>query len=230
MVRLAGHPGMVRPRDGGGHALGKGVGDAVQGGGRQFLPRVGAARGAWRARKGHPQGRAVQAGFGGATGRLRAQPGPGGDTPDGRQRAMGVRGVPSPRVPGGDPRKMTWRATGRSTAMYSAYFLTSERIGFRTWAVEDLPLAMGLWGDPEVTKLIDARGQLSEDQVRERLSREIATQASHGIQYWPAFLLGTGEHLGCGGLRPYRPDEGVYELGSHLRPRYWGQGYATEVA
>jgi RimJ/RimL family protein N-acetyltransferase len=114
--------------------------------------------------------------------------------------------------------------------MHNTYFLTTDRIGFRTWAVDDLPLAMGLWGDAQVTSLIDARGQLSEDQVRERLLREIATQETHGVQYWPVFLLKAGEHLGCGGLRPYRLDEGIYEIGVHLRPAYWGQGYATEAA
>lgn len=34
-----------------------------------------------------------------------------------------------------------------------SYFLRSERVGFRTWTAEDLPLALGLWGDPEVTRL-----------------------------------------------------------------------------
>src|SRR5262245_41503428 len=113
--------------------------------------------------------------------------------------------------------------------MHPTYFLTTERLGFRTWVIEDLPLALGLWGDPEVTRLIDARCQLSEDQVRERLLREVSLQASHGVQYWPVFLLATGEHLGCAGLRPSRLEQGIYEIGAHLRPRCWGQGYATEA-
>lgn len=37
-------------------------------------------------------------------------------------------------------------------------------------------------------------------------------------------------HLGCCGLRPYRLEDGIYELGFHLRPEHWGQGYATEAA
>ncbi len=59
--------------------------------------------------------------------------------------------------------------------------------------------------------------------------REIATMESHAVQYWPIFLLGTGEHVGCCGLRPYNLAEGVYEIGVHLRPQRWGQGYATEA-
>jgi Protein of unknown function (DUF2846) len=34
------------------------------------------------------------------------------------------------------------------------YFLKSHRLGFRLWAEDDPPLAMQLWGDPEVTKMI----------------------------------------------------------------------------
>ena len=112
----------------------------------------------------------------------------------------------------------------------STYLLTTERLGFRAWSEDDLDLAVGLWGDPEVMKLIDARGKLSEGQVRERLSEEITTEESHGIQYWPIFLLHNDEHVGCCGLRPYDQARGVLELGFHIRSRHWGRGYATEAA
>ena len=78
----------------------------------------------------------------------------------------------------------------------SKYFLTTKRLGFRVWSENDLDLALGLWGDPEVTSLIDARGQLTEEQVRDRLLLEIATARSHGVQYWPIFLLERDEHVG----------------------------------
>ncbi len=90
-----------------------------------------------------------------------------------------------------------------------------------------MDLAMALWGDAEVTRLIG--GPFSRDQVRERLGREIATMRSHGVQYWPVFLRATGEHVGCCGLRPYRMEEKVYEVGVHLRPAFWGRGYAPEA-
>jgi RimJ/RimL family protein N-acetyltransferase len=112
----------------------------------------------------------------------------------------------------------------------SAWFLTSERLGFRTWTPDDLPLALGLWGDPEVTRLIDARGCLSEDDVRQRLAREIATQAGEGLQYWPIFLLEGGEHVGCCGLRPYDRARRILEIGFHVRRAMWGRGYASEAA
>ena len=52
------------------------------------------------------------------------------------------------------------------------YFMLTSRLGFGTWTPDDLPLAVGLWGDAEVTRLIG--GPFSEDWVRDRLEREIS--------------------------------------------------------
>jgi len=112
----------------------------------------------------------------------------------------------------------------------SPYFLRSERLGFRLWRDDDLPLAIGLWGDPEVTRFIDVRGKLSDDQVREILQTHIAFQRERGIQYWPVFRLKDGEHVGCCGLRPYDPAHRVFELGVHIRSCWWRHGFAAEAA
>jgi RimJ/RimL family protein N-acetyltransferase len=105
------------------------------------------------------------------------------------------------------------------------FFLRSGRLGFRPWSADDFELAWGLWGDPEVTRLMG--GPFSEEYVRERLAREIETLRSVGVQYWPCFLLATGEHVGCCGLRPYK---NAFAFGFHLRPEHWGHGLAGEAA
>ena len=110
----------------------------------------------------------------------------------------------------------------------SAYFLRSERLGFRSWTSSDIEFAHRLWGDAEVTRLIG--GPFTSDQIDQRLSSEIAIGARHGVQYWPIFLLASGELAGCCGLRPYHLDEGIYEIGVHLLPEYQGKGYAHEAA
>ena len=112
----------------------------------------------------------------------------------------------------------------------SNYFLKTKRIGFRLWKEEDLHLAIGLWGDFKVTQFFNGRGKLSQAQVNERLIQEISTQKLHGIQYWPIFLLKTGRHLGCCGLRPYDESKNILEMGFHIRYRHWGHGYALEAA
>jgi RimJ/RimL family protein N-acetyltransferase len=109
------------------------------------------------------------------------------------------------------------------------YFIATGRIGFRLWTPADLPLAVTLWGDPRVMELLDKRRQLTEEQVKERLDREIANQQRYGIQYWPFFLLETGNFVGCCGLKPYIRAPGCYELGFHLVHAFWGRGFATEA-
>jgi [ribosomal protein S5]-alanine N-acetyltransferase len=107
------------------------------------------------------------------------------------------------------------------------YFLTSPRLGFRCWREDDLPLALDLWGDSRVTSRIG--GPFTEDAVRARLAKEIAQMQECGVQYWPIFLLQGEGHVGCAGLRPYRPRQRIYEFGVHLRPAFWRQGLAREA-
>ena len=102
----------------------------------------------------------------------------------------------------------------------------TSRLRFRTWTDEDLPLALRLWGDPRVTRYIDAREHIPEAEVRARLVEELENQRVHGYQYWQ---LWEGEDFaGCCGLRPRGP--GVAELGVHLVVEAWCRGLATEGA
>jgi RimJ/RimL family protein N-acetyltransferase len=110
----------------------------------------------------------------------------------------------------------------------NAYFLKSTRLGFRCWTEEDLPLALALWGDPQVGRFIG--GPFPAQKVKERLTEHIAMMSAHNIQYWPFFLLANDVFVGCAGLRPYQPEKKIYELGAHLLPAYWGQGFAREAS
>jgi ribosomal-protein-alanine N-acetyltransferase len=108
----------------------------------------------------------------------------------------------------------------------------TERLVARSWQIEDLPVAMELWGDPAVTALIDSRGKLTKAQVGEKLRAEIERERSGGVQYWALFDHRNGEFVGCGGLRPWvdTPGEANFEVGFHLVKRRWGKGFATEAA
>lgn len=108
------------------------------------------------------------------------------------------------------------------------YFIKTERIGFSKWNKNDIELAELLWDEPEVTRYICADGIFSKEDILNRLTKEISNDAEFGIQYWPVFELATNELIGCCGLSPYKGN--VYEIGFHLRPKFWGQGYAAEAA
>jgi RimJ/RimL family protein N-acetyltransferase len=107
------------------------------------------------------------------------------------------------------------------------YFLKTPRLGFSHWTKEDLPLALAIWGDPAVTRFVG--GPFSAEQVAQRLEREISSVLKFKVQYWPIFLLATGEHVGCAGMRIYNLQEKIYALGFYLRPPFWGQGFSTEA-
>lgn len=109
------------------------------------------------------------------------------------------------------------------------YFLRTERLGFSVWSVKDLSEALELWGNPQVTKFITADGRMSEEQVQQRLNKEMDTFNKHHIQYWPVYILETNQHIGCCGLRPYSPKNNILEIGVHLKEQYWGRGFAMEA-
>lgn len=115
--------------------------------------------------------------------------------------------------------------------MHQEIFHT-ERLIARTWELVDLPFALELWGDLDVTRLIDRRGQLDQNQVTQRLQDEISRQEIHGVQYWPLFEMKSGQFIGCCGLRPWIliSEEKNYELGFHVIKQCWAKGYATEAA
>lgn len=109
------------------------------------------------------------------------------------------------------------------------YFLNTARLGFSVWSEKDLSDALELWGNPQVTKFITADGRMSEEQVQQRLNKEIDTFNKHHIQYWPVYILETNQNIGCCGLRPYSPENNILEMGIHLKEQYWGRGFAQEA-
>jgi RimJ/RimL family protein N-acetyltransferase len=108
------------------------------------------------------------------------------------------------------------------------FFLTTERIGFSVWTENDAKLAELLWGEPAVTRYICASGVFGREEIAARLKKEVENGEQYGIQYWPIFELASDELIGCCGLRPRSTNE--FEMGFHLRSKYWGRGYAAEAA
>ena len=102
----------------------------------------------------------------------------------------------------------------------------TERLAFRSWRDDDLPLARALFGDARVTALVG--GPFDDDAVRARLESERAMEREHGVQYWP-IALHDGTPVGCCGLKP-RPQPRVLEIGFYVAHAHWGRGYAVEAA
>ncbi|CAF2482546.1 unnamed protein product [Rotaria sp. Silwood2] len=110
----------------------------------------------------------------------------------------------------------------------SKYFLQTKRVGFHLWTEDDFQLAFNLWGNNAVTQLIG--GPFTIEKIQERFSYEIKNMKDYGVQYWPIFVLKTGEHIGCCGFRPYDKEKNTVEIGFHILPKFWRQGFARESA
>lgn len=110
------------------------------------------------------------------------------------------------------------------------YFMKTKRTGFSKWNAADLDLAVQLWGEKEVTRFICAAGTFSNQDIRNRLETELHNDEEFHIQYWPVFELSADKLIGCCGIRPFKSESHSYEIGFHLRKKYWGMGYASEAA
>ncbi len=113
--------------------------------------------------------------------------------------------------------------------MNKLYFMKTERTGFSHWEESNLTLAQKLWGNEAVSRYICASGRFQADEIAARLKTECHNQENYSIQYWPIFSLKDNELIGCCGLRPHGTDLSELELGVHLLPEYWKQGYGTEA-
>ncbi len=109
------------------------------------------------------------------------------------------------------------------------FFLNAPRLGFSVWSEKDIADALELWGNPEVTKFIAKDGKMSIEQVHQRLKSEIETYNNENIQYWPIYFMETNENVGCCGLRQYDSLNNIFEIGIHLKQKYWGRGFAHEA-
>jgi RimJ/RimL family protein N-acetyltransferase len=109
---------------------------------------------------------------------------------------------------------------------------TTARLVARDWTADDAEAAFDIYGRDEVMRWLGAQPRRpvpSLTAMRERLARMIK-QARERPEYglWPVVLRTTGELIGAVVLQPLPGDDGEVEVGWHLNPDHWGNGYATE--
>ena len=111
-------------------------------------------------------------------------------------------------------------------------FLKTERLMFRPFTADDLPLVVDLHSDPEVQRYLG--GMWPDEQMQATLDRFLRNQATFGMSKWAIFLH-DGSFVGRAGVSPFPAlsDKGFggdRELGYTLKRRFWGVGLATEAA
>lgn len=110
---------------------------------------------------------------------------------------------------------------------------TTARLIARDWTAADLDAAFAIYGRDEVTRWLGPQPRHpvpSLEQMRQVLDRRIARsreQPEYGL--WPIELRATGQVAGAVLLSPLPGDDVAVEIGWHLNPDFWGEGYATEA-
>lgn len=115
--------------------------------------------------------------------------------------------------------------------MTPPYLFTSKRLGFRSWAQEDLPLLHQINTDPGVMRYFPRILTRSESTAFiDRMNRMFFTS---GHCYFAVELTEKGAFIGFIGLdiKTFEVDfSPVQDIGWRLARQYWGYGYATEGA
>ncbi len=113
----------------------------------------------------------------------------------------------------------------------SDFIFSSDRLGFRPWTMDDVAAMAVVSADPQVMEYFPST---QSREVTEGFVKRMITQyEEHGLCYFPAVLLATGEVIGFIGVC-YQDWEAdflpAYDIGWRLRVDTWGRGLATEGA
>jgi RimJ/RimL family protein N-acetyltransferase len=107
--------------------------------------------------------------------------------------------------------------------------LTTERLKIRSLRPSDKPYLMEFFQHEEATKYLYIKEDLNK-YCDDWIARQRMRYETLGYSLAAVELRETGEFIGQCGLISQEVD-GVEELevGYHLLPKYWGNGYATEA-
>ena len=113
-----------------------------------------------------------------------------------------------------------------------AIFLETQRLILKKTAPSDFDDLLALRSDPDVMKYIgDGKIKTPED-IKWFLDMAIPYQQKHGIGFCSVFEKESGDFIGQAGLFhiSFHEEHPDIEAAYRLHKKFWGNGYATELA
>ena len=110
--------------------------------------------------------------------------------------------------------------------------LVTERLVLRPPHVDDVPELAELANNRQIAEMLAHLPFPYTEADAEQFVNDTPLRVRPGCSYAIA-LAETGAFIGCAGIHPEQgghPKQGELELGYWIGERYWGNGYATEVA
>ena len=106
--------------------------------------------------------------------------------------------------------------------------LSTDRLVIRELETNDVPALMKIFSNPIARKYAPDTKNLEE--VNTWIERILAAYEEHGHCLWALIRKKQNDFVGmCGLIQQHIREYGETELGYHLIPHYWGNGYATEA-
>ena len=110
-----------------------------------------------------------------------------------------------------------------------SYIFETERLKFRQFVPDDLPLLIEQRSDPDVNRYLGGVERQNPEALTRRIEFYISCYESHGFAMCPMISKETGKVIGTAGIQPLE-DTGEIEVGYSLIRSEWGKGLATEAA
>ena len=114
--------------------------------------------------------------------------------------------------------------------------LRTARLLLRAWTLDDADFLYDMDSRWEVRQYIGVSPAVMTDRCEALASIERRRALDHPVHgFWAIELLGEGALVGNLLLKPIRPSSGEsstspeVEIGWHLHPDHWGNGYASEA-
>ena len=109
--------------------------------------------------------------------------------------------------------------------------LATERLIVRDWDVSDADRFFDIYGREEVVRWLGAAPIADRDEAVARIERSPTRLAGDPrFGSWAVVDRARGVPIGGVLLKPLPDGDGEIEIGWHLHPDSWGNGFATEAA
>jgi len=105
----------------------------------------------------------------------------------------------------------------------------SERLIFREFTLDDLPMLIEQRSDPDVNKYLGGTKLQNPEALAKRIRFYMSCYESHGFGMCAMIWKPTGEMIGSAGLQPLDGTDDI-EVGYSLVKEFWGKGIGTEAA